>query len=192
MKLILASGSPRRLDLLRKAGVEPVVRPPEVDENIDEPLSPEETVLELAHRKAVAAAAENSPDDYILCADTIVACGGEILGKPKDEEDAYRMLSLLSGSHHHVLTGHCVTHDGRFECKYTSTQITFRTLSEEDKKAYIDSGEPFGKAGGYAIQEKGDRFVESIDGPWDNVVGLSVDCVESLLSLFDKKLEDFK
>ena len=191
MKLILASGSPRRLALLQKEGVEPIVRVPDVDETIDRPLSPTETVIELATRKARAAAKEGKPEEYILCADTIVACENEILGKPKNEKDAYRMLRLLSGSTHHVLTGHCIAHNNEFKWCYEDTKITFRELTDDEINAYIDSGEPFGKAGAYAIQEKGDRFVKAMDGAWDNVVGLSINCVKKLLSQYEKNLEDF-
>ena len=192
MKLILASASPRRYDLLNKAGVDPELRVTDTDETMVIPMSPSLTVRTLALRKCMAARKISGDDEYVLAADTAVACNGEILGKPEDEADARRMLRMLSGSRHSVLTGCAVACGSRCVTGVCETVVKFRELEDHEIEAYIASGEPYGKAGAYAIQEHGDGFVEYIDGPWDNVVGLSLDTVRALLSELGVSLEDFE
>jgi len=192
MKLILASASPRRFDLLTKAGVDPEIRVTDTDENMVIPLSPSLTVRTLALRKCMAARKISGDGEYILAADTAVACNGEILGKPVDEADARRMLGMLSGSRHSVLTGCAVVCGSRLVTGVCETIVKFRPLEDREIEEYIASGEPYGKAGAYAIQEHGDGFVEYIDGPWDNVVGLSLDTVRDLLSKLGTSLENFE
>lgn len=192
MKLILASASPRRYDLLRQAGVTPEVRVTDTDETIVLPLSPSLTVRTLALRKCHAARRIAGANEYILAADTAVACEGEILGKPADEADARRMLHLLSGSCHSVLTGCAVIHGNRVVTGVCETAVKFRELTDREIDEYIASGECYGKAGAYAIQEHGDSFVEYIDGPWDNVVGLPVSTADELLAELGVSLAEFE
>ena len=192
MKLILASASPRRYELLRQAGVTPELRVTDTDETMTVALSPSLTVRTLALRKCLAARKISGDGEYVLAADTAVACNGEILGKPEDEADARRMLKMLSGSRHSVLTGCAIIRGSRCVTGVCETVVKFRELEEYEIEEYIASGEPYGKAGAYAIQEHGDGFVDYIDGPWDNVVGLSVSTVKELLSQLGTALEEFE
>ncbi len=194
MKLILASASPRRLDLLNRAGVHPDVRPTDCDETITEKLTPRETTETLARRKASAAARKIAdPEAYILAADTVVAAAdGEILGKPEDDADARRMLHKLSGTRHFVLTGVCAVHGGRTVSDVDVTAVVFRPLTDAEIDAYVASGESRGKAGGYAIQETGDAFVLRTEGAWDNVVGLPVALADRLLTELGSPLSQFE
>ena len=178
MKLILASASPRRLALLKEAGVTPEVRPADCDETMTEPLSPRETVEALAVRKARAADAMIAdPGAYLLAADTIVAAAdGEILGKPKDDADARRMLGKLSGTRHYVMTGVCAAHGGEFRSDVDVTAVLFRPLTDAEIDAYVASGE----------------FVIRIEGAWDNVVGLPVALADRLLSELGRPLSEFE
>ena len=193
MKLILASASPRRLALLRDAGVEPEVRPSDCDEHVDGALTPAETVRTLAERKALAAVDELGEAGYVLAADTVVAAAdGEILGKPVDDADARRMLHKLSGTRHYVLTGVAAAQGGRLVSGVCRTAVLFRELTDAEIDAYVASGESRGKAGSYAIQEHGDRFALGIEGPWDNVVGLPVELADELLSSLGAPLADFE
>jgi len=203
MKLILASASPRRLALLEAAGVHPVVRPTECDETLPEPISVMFNACDaaetIARRKIRAALADPANEgEYILSADTVVeASDGELLGKPADDDDARRMLHKLSGSRHFVHTGVAVAHvDNPFREGIISitdtTVIRFRPLTDAEIDAYVASGESRGKAGAYAIQETGDAFVISVEGDWDNVVGLPVKRVDDLLRRFGHPLSDFE
>ena len=194
MKLILASASPRRLELLNASGVHPDVRPTDCDETITEKLTPRETVETVARRKAAAASsAIRDPGAYILAADTIVAAAdGEILGKPRDDADARRMLHKLSGTRHYVLTGVCAVHGGRTLPDVAQTAVIFRPLSDAEIDAYVASGESRGKAGAYAIQATGDAFVVRYEGAWDNVVGLPVTLADELLTRLGRPLSEFE
>ena len=175
--LVLASGSPRRRALLGELGLAFEVRPADVDE-APEPGEPAaDLVRRLAVAKAEAAlAAASERPIVVLAADTIVSVDGEVLGKPVDEADAARMLRLLSGSRHQVLTGVAVaTSHGTaasLSVEVEVTQVHMGPWTEEQIAAYVASGEPMDKAGSYAIQEVGDRFVTRIEGSFDNVVGL--------------------
>jgi septum formation protein len=176
-RLILASGSPRRRVLLGALGVPFDIRPADVDETPVPGESADDLVRRLAVAKAEAglAAASERPA-VVLAADTLVSVDGEVLGKPVDEADAARMLRLLSGSRHQVLTGVAVAaSDGTsasLSVEVETTHVHMAPWTEEQIAAYVASGEPMDKAGSYAIQEVGDRFVTRIEGTFDNVVGL--------------------
>lgn len=186
LPLVLASASPRRSDLLARAGVPFVVDPGDVDESLAPGIGPEDGAVELARRKALAVASRrNEPAELVLGADTIVALGERLLGKPADEHEAADMLRALSGSRHRVVTGVCLvrTSDGARLEAHERTWVTMRPLLEREVEAYVRSGEWRGKAGGYAIQESADAFVTRLEeGGFDNVVGLPVDLVLGLLA----------
>ncbi|MCS7315874.1 MAG: Maf family protein, partial [Bryobacterales bacterium] len=177
--LILASQSPRRRELLQRAGFDFTVRPAGIDETWREGEDPESHVLRLAREKARAAPA--SETDIVLGADTVVVVDGEILGKPSDGEDAARMLRLLSGRDHCVLTGVCLKRGDLELVEAERTLVRFLALSEEEIREYIASGEPMDKAGAYAIQGLASKFVERIEGCYFNVVGLPVARVYRML-----------
>ena len=180
-KFVLASASPRRKEILEQVGLKFDIVISDADENsikIDMPVSL--YVQELALIKANAAAKTllkiGEKDKIIISADTIVVKDGEILGKPKDEEDAFLMLSKLSGEEHEVYTGFCImrTKDMFSVANYEKTTVKFQEISPEKIREYIETKEPMDKAGAYAIQGKGALFVEKIDGDYQNVVGLPV------------------
>lgn len=159
-------------------GLEFLVFSPDVDEALSG--APKTVVAKLAERKALAAA-ERFPGDVVLAADTLVSVNGESLGKPRDAEDAIRMLRLLSGAWHQVHTGVCVIADGRHFPAQAVTRVLFTRLSDEEIAAYVKSGEPFGKAGAYAIQGTASMYIEEIMGSYTNVVGLPTSKVRALL-----------
>jgi septum formation protein len=184
-KLVLASASPRRLELLAQIGIAPdAVDPAEIDETPLEAELPGSYVLRLARAKA-AAVAPRHPEALILAADTIVACGRRILGKPEDEKTAHRFLALLSGRRHRVYCGVAVMMpDGRTATRRVVSQVAFKRLSESELAAYLATGEWQGKAGGYAIQGRAEAFVRQLNGSWSNVVGLPLLETLSLLQSF--------
>lgn len=174
MKIILASASPRRKELMALAGIPFEARPVDADETILCCTPPEGAVMMLATRKAQLAA-EHFPDGLIIGADTIVAVGKHIYGKPDTSEEAFEMLSALSGKTHQVFTGVCIyTKSGHRNAFCTRTDVTFFPLSKEEIRAYIATGEPMDKAGAYGIQGKGALLVEKINGDYYNVVGLPI------------------
>lgn len=173
MKLVLASASPRRKELLEVLGLRDFAIIPARGEEIAEPgLTPEETVCTLSLQKAREVAAGLEPDALVIAADTVVALDGKILGKPADEEDAFSMLSLLSGRTHEVFTGLTLMRGGREETIFERTEVRFRSLSPEEIRAYIATGEPMDKAGAYGAQGRASIFVEGVCGDFFNVVGL--------------------
>ncbi|HEX5137453.1 MAG TPA: Maf family protein [Planctomycetota bacterium] len=174
--LILASGSPRRRALLENAGIAFRVVVPDVPEDEPERGDPHAVARTNARRKAEAVAG-----DLVLAADTVVAVGDRLLGKPRDEADAADLLRALSGTTHVVVTAVALKAGGRIRERAVTTRVTMRRLDEDEIRAYAASGEGMGKAGAYAIQETADRFVTALDGPFDNVVGLPVDAVKELL-----------
>lgn len=177
-KFILASGSPRRREILTMLGLDFEVDVPEVDEGriSSHGVTPDIYVQELAFLKAMTAAKAHLKDrgSYIIAADTIVCLDGDILGKPGDEEQAANMLARLSGRPHTVYTGICVVRmeDGKSECRAEETKVTFKKLSPEIIERYIRTGEPMDKAGAYGIQGLGSVLVEKIEGDFFNVMGL--------------------
>jgi septum formation protein len=184
-RLILASNSPRRRDLLRQAGYRFVVRPPPVGESgVPARGSPAAYVQSLAYLKAEAAVAAHAlSEGVVLGADTAVALEGEILGKPADPADARRILGRLSGTEHRVLTGLALVDldRGRRLLAHAVTRVRMTRMSPEAIDAYVASGEAMGKAGAYAVQETGDRYVEAMEGSLTNVVGLPMGLLERML-----------
>lgn len=193
-EFILASGSPRRKELLAAVGLEYMVLVPIADESsVPKDMSVDLYVQELALLKAAAVAkvAVTRQDAVIIAADTIVALDGEILGKPKDEEDAFKMLRSLSGRKHDVYTGYCLMRerDAFTVCKSVKTEVYFKELDDDLIKRYIATGEPMDKAGAYGIQGKGAILVEKIDGDYFNVVGLPISSLsDTLKNEFDIEL----
>lgn len=173
--LVLASQSPRRAEILRNAGIPFVVRVTPVDETPRDGEKPEEYVQRLAEEKARAVHAEDS--ETVLGADTTVVIDGAMLGKPADAADARRMLKLLSGRKHEVITGIAIRRGGRVTCDWAITSVWFARMSECEIDDYVASGEPMDKAGAYAIQGLASKFVEKVEGGYFNVVGLPVSLV---------------
>ena len=172
MNLILASASPRRKELLSLFGIPFVIRAADIDEAMDPAKAPFDEVARVSRLKALAT--EHSDDDVVIAADTIVVCGGEVLGKPRDEEDARRMLRLLSGRDHQVMTG-CTLLRGEKALTFTEvTDLHFRDLRPEEIAAYVQSGEPMDKAGSYGIQGGAALFCQRLVGDYYNVMGLPV------------------
>lgn len=185
-KIILASASPRRQELLRMMGLPFTTAPSEFDESAIPQWPPDEHVLKSAAGKADEVASRIT-DGIVVGADTVVVFDNLILGKPTDAEDARRMLKLLSGRSHYVFTGLCVVerYDSRTVCTlrdYVRTEVRFGELSDELIDAYIATGEPLDKAGAYGIQERGSVLVEGIVGDYFNVVGLPVYCLSRMLT----------
>ncbi len=175
VRLVLASASPRRADLLRAAAIEFDVLPADVDESRRPDEWPDAYVARLAEAKA-AAVLDRAGGRPVLAADTIVVCGTDILGKPSDAADATRMLELLSGRTHLVVTGVCliVPPGTTRHTDVASTAVEFAQLTDDEIRWYVGSGEPEDKAGAYAIQGLASRFVTAISGSYTNVVGLPV------------------
>jgi septum formation protein len=174
--LVLASASPRRRALLEEAGIAFVVSPAPVEEHAVEHGDPHEVAVANARRKAAAVAG-----DAVLGADTVVAVGDRLLGKPRDGGHARALLRTLSGTTHRVVTGVALKTPAGVRTRSVETHVTMRTISDEEIAAYVSSGEAMGKAGAYAIQETADRFVVRLEGPYDNVVGLPVAAVRELM-----------
>lgn len=172
-KIILASASPRRRELLAQAGFEFEVVTSDVDEVVDPSLTPDKLVMSLARQKAQAVA-QNRADCAVIGSDTVVVLDGKVLGKPRDEADAVRMLESLSGRKHEVYTGVCIAFAGETHCFFERTSVNFCELDGEQIKAYVATGEPMDKAGAYGIQGKGCVLVEGIEGDYFNVVGFPV------------------
>lgn len=186
-EFILASGSPRRKEILSAAGLKYMVLVPDVDEqSVSKDLPIDIYVQELAMLKAAAVAkvAVTRKEAIIIAADTVVALDGEILGKPRDEADAFNMLKRLSGRAHEVYTGYCLLRekDAFTVCGSVKTQILFKTLDDDMIWRYIATGEPMDKAGAYGIQGRGALLTEKIDGDYFNVVGLPISAVSDTLS----------
>jgi septum formation protein len=180
LRVILASASPRRADLLRAAGIAFEIVPAEIDERPRDGEAPAAYVERLARDKAAAVSAQH-PRAAVLAADTTVVVDDLILGKPNDEDDARSMLTRLSGRTHDVLTGVALTGAGRVLSAVETTRVSFVTMTDAEVEWYVKSGEPRGKAGAYGIQGLASRFVDRIDGSYSNVVGLPVALVWRLL-----------
>lgn len=182
MLLILASASPRRSELLIQAGFEFEVDAADVDERVLPDESPDAYVARVAGDKAREVVVRHPSHAVILAADTTVVANGEILGKPLNDDDAARMLALLSGIEHDVLTAVVVKGPAGERADVVRTRVHFIELSADDIAWYIATREPEGKAGAYAIQGRGARFVDRIDGSWSNVVGLPIATVARMLA----------
>ena len=189
LDIILASGSPRRFEILQNAGLTFQVLTSQAEEDNTIQLDPAELTVYHAKNKGREIAAQH-PDALVISADTIVVCEDEIMGKPFNEEDAYRMLRTLSGKTHQVITGFGVRLEkyGKSVYDAVQTDVTFRTLAEEEILAYIDTAEPFDKAGAYAIQGQGSILIEKINGCFFNVVGFPL---SRFYIMLDKFLENF-
>lgn len=191
LRLILASGSPRRRELLGALGLVFEVRPADLDETRHDGESPESYVRRLARDKARA---RGDDGELVLAADTTVVCGDEVLGKPRDPADARRMLTQLAGRDHHVWTGVALHRpaDGRIAVGAERTRVTIAAMSEAEIAWYAATGEPDDKAGAYAIQGLGALFVAAIDGNYTNVVGLPIPLVYHLFAELGLDLRDFQ
>ena len=172
-KIILASASPRRRELLETAGVEFEICVSDADESIPEGTLPVDAAKMTAEKKALAVA-ESHKDAVVIGADTIVVANGRILGKPADKADAEAMLTMLSGIEHEVVTGVCLVSGGEISSFAQISKVKFYELTAEEIKAYVATNEPMDKAGAYGIQGKGCTLVEKIDGDYFNIVGLPV------------------
>lgn len=193
MTLVLASASPRRQELLKNAGIEFLVRPANIPEVRLAGESPKVFAERMAKEKAAtvwksldsktsdAKSSHKIGNFSVLGADTVVLIGDEVLGKPNDADDAARMLRLLSGREHSVITGVCLSGESFEDLRSETTIVYFNQLSESDIKSYIETGEPMDKAGGYAIQGMASRWISKIEGDYNNVVGLPVDLVKRML-----------
>jgi len=177
-KLILASGSPRREELLRAAGLEFEIIVPQIDESPLPGEAPDAFVCRTAREKAESISVDGA---VILAADTAVVDGNRILGKPVDSKNAAAMLRSLSGRTHEVMTGVCIRLPNRTECFHVETRVTFRNLSEQEIVNYIATDEPMDKAGAYAIQGGAAKMVRRVEGSYSNVVGLPLcEVIEAL------------
>lgn len=191
MALILASQSPRRKALLEQLSVPFTIRVADIDETMDASLPPQQEVARVSRNKAFAV--PRTPADVVISADTIVVCGNQVLGKPKDEADAYRMLRLLSGNCHQVMTGVTVLKADACQSFTEITDIYFRELTEAEIRRYIASGEPMDKAGAYGIQSGAASFVRRLEGDYYNVVGLPLCRLwQTLVSLAPEIMEEHK
>ena len=188
-KIVLASGSPRRQELLRRIGVtEFDIRVPDTEETYPAGLSPQETVAYISREKSDAAAALCTPEELIITADTMVVLDDARLGKPADEADALRMLSALQGRRHTVCTGVTVRRGSEILTESETTRVYFRPADQAELLSYIATGEPMDKAGAYGVQGKGALLVERLDGDFFNVMGLPVLRLSQMLLHFGVRL----
>ena len=183
-KMVLASGSPRRSEILSSVGWEFTKIVPDIDESVLDGESPEDYVQRLAREKALATAPGHGLE-CVLAADTTVVIDHHILGKPEDEEDARRMLRILSGRWHDVLTGVAVVYRGEVEVGMQRTGVKFAEMDDAEIEYLVKYGNPFDKAGGYAVQAQAALFIEGINGDYWNVVGLPINLVYSLMKKAD-------
>lgn len=177
---MLASGSPRRAALLARLGWTPEVRPADLDETPEQDEPAEILVARLARSKALAVA-DGRDDEVVLAADTEVVQSGRVLGKPADDADATAMLRSLAGTTHQVVTGLAVVRNGTLHRDLVVTHVTFRALDDAEVAWYVATGEPAGKAGGYALQGAGAVLVERLEGSETNVIGLPLAATVALL-----------
>lgn len=188
MNFILASQSPRRREILSALGLNFEVVTSEADESYDKTLAPENVVMTLAAKKAIAVRKKleekkvDLSDTVIIAADTVVACGDVILGKPCDAEDAKKMMHLISDNMHSVYSGICVVYRGKSASAFEETKVDFAKMSESEIEWYVNTSEPFDKAGGYAVQGYASLWIKGIEGDYFNVVGLPVNCLSRLMS----------
>ena len=180
-RVLLASSSPRRRELSGQMGLRFLIRPTDADESLPDGIPAAEAVCLLAERKARAAMVGPDPREIVIAADTTVELDGRILGKPATREEAFRMLSALSGHTHAVHTGVAVACGDRLLCDRETSYVTFRALNCKEIYTYIDTGEPMDKAGAYGIQGGAWGFVSRLDGHFDNVVGLPTRLLDRLL-----------
>ena len=180
VKLILASGSPRRRDLMTEAGYDFEVISPEVEEIADESIPVAELSLENAKLKA-AAVAKHHPERVVIAADTLVAIDQRSLGKPVDMDEAFAMISTLNGRPHEVMTAVCVQRGEDIEAFTVSTSVFFKSLTDDELREYQAKIEPLDKAGSYAVQDHGTMIIDRLEGSLTNVIGLPMDELGALL-----------
>ncbi|SEU01253.1 septum formation protein [Lacrimispora sphenoides] len=190
-RLVLASASPRRKELLAQIGITPEIVPSTIEEKITTSV-PEEAVMELSRQKAKDVASRMQPGTYVIGADTVVAAGGEILGKPVSHEDAYRMISLMEGRTHQVYTGvtlvYCGERGNKVRTFVEKTDVHLYPMSDGEIRVYADSADPMDKAGAYGIQGIFAAFIKGIDGDYNNVVGLPVGRVyQEIKQMFEQE-----
>ena len=183
MRVVLASRSPRRRELLAAAGIAAEIDPVDVDERRLPDEAPAAYVERVARLKAAAGAARH-PEALVIGADTAVVLGDEVLGKPSDAADAADMLRRLAGRAHEVLTGVAVSCGARHHSFVERTTVTFAPIAEDDIQQYVATGEPFDKAGAYAIQGYAARFVSGIQGSYTNVVGLPMEALVRVIQVY--------
>lgn len=188
-RIILASGSPRRSEIMASVGWEFEKSVPDVDESVIAGESPENYVKRLAGEKALAVA-RSHPGQIILAADTTVVIDGEIIGKPEDHEDARLMIRRLSGNWHDVLTGVAVARNGFEKIGMQRTRVKFAKMTEAEIDFLVERGDPLDKAGAYAVQAQAALFIEGIEGDYWNVVGLPVSLVYRLVKDLESTVED--
>jgi septum formation protein len=183
--IVLASESPRRVDILRTLGISFSIIPPDIDETKLKDETPQEFVARISYEKANKVG-QHFPDKWVIAADTIVVLKGKVLGKPKNERDAFNMLRTLRGKWHKVITGYCVLNllKNVVYRDIVETKVFLRHMTDDEITRYIKTSEPMGKAGSYAVQGKGGYMVKEIKGSYTNVVGLPIcEIAEALLSL---------
>lgn len=188
-RVVLASSSPRRRELLEKSGLKFTVDPTEMDEKLEGEVSPEELARSISLEKA-SAAAHRHPDSIIIAADTFGVLDGRLLGKPADASDARRMLTSLSGKCHEVLTGFTImdSTSQKTVSRVVRTRVYFKVLSSEQIDQYVETGEPLDKAGAYAIQGLGAQLIDRVEGDYSNVIGLPVHALAEELDKFGVRL----
>ena len=182
MRLILASSSPRRAELLAAAGFTFEVAPPDVDESARPAEPPRDYVARVARTKAEHVARGRQGGALVLGADTVVVAGGRAMGKPADAAEAAAMLRALSGAVHEVHTGVCLCGSAENRTEVVTTRVSFLPMTDQEIAWYVGTGEPLDKAGAYGIQGRASRFINWIDGSWSNVVGLPIATVYRLLN----------
>ena len=182
-KIILASTSPRRKELLKKIGIEFEIIPPDYDENIIHKPFSYELVESVAEKKGLSIADKLKEDAIVISADTVVVYKNEILGKPKNYDDAFAMLYKLNGNTHIVVTSVCIfdTEKNKKIIKSNTSKVTFKNVSEIKIKDYINKFSPYDKAGAYGIQEMGENYIKEINGDYDNIVGLPTKMLKKML-----------
>jgi len=175
-QIVLASSSPRRKELLEKAGIKFKVIGSKIKEYLDIKLEPHKLVEKLSLEKAKAVQ-NKFKDAIIISADTLVVCEGKIFGKPTDEKDAEKMLEYLSGKTHYIITGFTIIKGRKIITKSEKTKVTMREISKKEIESYLKTGEPFDKAGAYAIQGRAKKFIEKVEGDLFNAIGLPIDII---------------
>ena len=191
VRIILASQSPRRRELLERMGILSFeVIPARGEVVLDPALPPERLVEELSRQKAAEVAAGAAPEALVIAADTVVAVDGRVLGKPADPEDAVRMLTALSGREHTVYTGVTIRRGGEEATEHEATAVRFRPLTPEEIRTYVSTGEPMDKAGAYGIQGRFAAFIREISGSYTNVMGLPVGRLYQELKAFSEENDD--
>lgn len=176
MKIILASASPRRKSLMEVLGINFEIKVSKCEEKIDKSQDVEDIVMSLSLQKATDVACNCNNDFIVIGADTVVACNNKILGKPKNMDEAVKMLKLLSGKTHSVYTGFTIIKlsDSTIITDYEKTNVTFKHLTEKEIINYLNTNDPLDKAGAYSIQSTASSFVDNLDGDYNNVVGLPI------------------